>query len=578
MLLNWKVRAGRTIIRGTTYGRANERVNNQARGTKAKRQGTRAQYLVGTLLHDWGWDPRPEIPDEGFDFNVEVPPTDGAPARRFLVQVKGSDDMIVRQDGTWHVPVTQRRWDEYQRHRLPVFIIGVDHETDTFRWCDVKDGSIVVPPRLGFKRRQPTARKKPKLNVRLFPHKTLSRSLDAAFLSAIDRAWKTKDDMFHPPVVATRVRANRLEEKDPRFQVTVNVVDGVESHIIQPRGEPVPLSVAIRLASKDDSHAFRNMYRFGTPATVKASAIEFKGSRLFEDLPTRGDLSVGGPSEKVRFAIGHLKKGTKTIEWDLEEDGQFFRGVDGGEWHHDCSDLPLNLRLRFERVGSASLTFGLEQSRWLGKDLSQLPYLQPMRRFFDGVLDGGSIVLGRRHLGEVSVLAQVALDDPAEKHQRMFIQATSAWLRAVSAIAKVCAWARRPVAWADGMGLDQSELALWMRAARLIDGEMLDEGVNHVRFAYPEGIKDPNVLSKSPVVLRTPYKVTIGKATEIAIPVLVTMYDYRVTFGGSSANEVLIKRVRKSSATVRFDKAPDEEPSIEMFASSHGAPGGNREA
>jgi Domain of unknown function (DUF4365) len=264
------------------------------RGRKAKRLGREAEIAVEQLFHDWGWDPRADLPDEGFDFNVEVPKSEKHPAHRFLVQVKGSEDIEVRSNGSWAVSVGTKRLKAYQEHRMAVFIVVYDKTTKSLRWCDADKPKLIAEPRSkdgGTERK--TTRASKSVQVRLPANQTLGPARDPSFLAAVHEAWKRRDDRYHGPALAAAGRAGLMEQLDPRLQVRVDVVNGAEVHIVGARSEPVNVTARILPADKQNAEALLNSFRFGIPATIQTKSFRIEGSALFESLPISGELRLG---------------------------------------------------------------------------------------------------------------------------------------------------------------------------------------------------------------------------------------------------------------------------------------------
>lgn len=77
----------------------------------------------------------------------------------------------------------------------------------------------------------------------------------------------------------------RLEELDPRFQVSVSYGTGVEVHTLTARREAVPVRIKLSpTGSRETRDAIREVLDFGGTQVFENIAVRFEGSPLFEEL------------------------------------------------------------------------------------------------------------------------------------------------------------------------------------------------------------------------------------------------------------------------------------------------------
>jgi hypothetical protein len=524
-------------------------------GTKSRRKGRTAQLRVQALFDDWGWDAREDVPDNGYDFNVEAQADPSSPTFRFLVQVKSSGEFSVRNDGSWSVPLKRSRLLEYRRHRLPVMVVAVDLASLAFRWCAVDDAQSVVPPRKRASNRNQTKTKSKLVYLRLVEDHELSHSRKAEFVAAVESAWQRRSDLHHPPVIAARVRQELLKQKDSRFDVTLNVINGAEVRIIQPRDKPVMLSATIQFENMIEAEAFRDSYRFGIPATIRTPELRISGSGLFEEMPSAGTLSVGGKSKRRRLLFGYPDHNNSSeVHWVIDEDGEQFFGAEGGEWQIECPALPLRIRMRVNILTHTILfTFSLDQHAWSGIDLQCLPYFDAILRLINGVLESESLSIATRVNGEIRALETV----PIMSHRALF-KSIGDWLQCVVLLRTICRWANKSVSWKNQAQLDIAEIETWNLGARIIAGERINYGPSTFIYEHDEDVVFEIEPTNGKYLLRTALQIRYENEQVAEIPVLITLSNYHVS-RGNAAGELIFERTPSSRPSMRLDVFPEEE-------------------
>ena len=321
--------------------------SKQEQGRAAKKTGRKAERLFADLLEDWDWIARKDDPDEGIDFNVEVPASHGNPTFRFLVQVKGSEEMKRRADGSWSVRVSRTRLHEYRAHRMPVFVVGVDLPNNDVLWETVDAPELEAPRKNG--------RRGSHVSLRLPPSQKLLAVPSDEFRAAVTRAMQRRDDKHHPPALALEIRRRLKEEIDPRFQVGASILNGREQYTFSAR-QPVDLAMRFSVSGKGDAEALRDMMRFGTPASVRTSAFKMDGSPLFEGLPGEGVLTLVSKREPVRLCVGYRRRGGYV--WSFDETAEMFSGLEGGVANIRVPACPLEISLKVDVAQSnAALTY-----------------------------------------------------------------------------------------------------------------------------------------------------------------------------------------------------------------------------
>jgi hypothetical protein len=532
------------------------------RGKKARRDGTSAEGKVERLLFDdWQWDARPEIFDQGYDINVEVPADKQYPASRFLIQVKSSEDILIRKDGSWIATVSAARYEQYQGHRLPVFVVAYDDDSRSYRWCDACDKKYLAPQRLfkrkgGAKRAPQRARRK--INLRLPVENQLPVNVDPAFVGAIRRAWERKDDQYHPPAKAAKIRARRLEERDSRLAVAVNVIDGHEVRIVTAREAPVNLAMNMTFDNPKDAEAARDTFKFGVPNTVSIKHFSVSGSPLFDDLMPAGKLSIKSTGRSARMLLGFANR--RDVVWLLDEPGTMYSGAAGGEWRLDNSLLPVEFILRFDMTAhKLTFSFSARPEVWRNCEYRSLPYLGPLEKFFDGVVSTGHLAIGLRHQGENQLLVDTALGESITA-----LQEIRTWLRLIADIRNVCVWANKDLKWTESNALDRSEAQIFSAAATLIRGGKIPMKIGEAEFSSAA----PRVAiieeTRPTLILTTWIDFEVNGEQVALVPVLGRLEGYEVT-REDERGVTRISPANEGRLMVALNPNPYDEPTSEQF-------------
>lgn len=522
----------------------------QEQGRSAKKTGRKAERIFADLLDDWDWIARKDDPDEGIDFNVEVPASPEGPAFRFLVQVKGSEQMKRRSDGSWSVRISRKRLREYREHRLPVFVIGVDRSSKHVLWETVDAPEIEAPPKNG--------RRGSHVSLRLPPSQKLQATISDEFRMAVVRAMERRDDKHHPPALALEIRRRIKEEIDPRFQVGASILNGREQYTFSAR-QPVDLAMRFSVSGREDAEALRDMMRFGTPASVRTSAFKMNGSPLFEGLSGEGVLTLMSKREPVRLCIGYRRR--SGYVWSFDETAEMFSGLEGGVANIRVPACPLEISLKVDVAQSnAALTYTVTYGAWEGADIRSLPYLSPIRDFFEGTLKSGSIEIAMRKQGETTRLTSVAI----RKERKAFRQLAEVF-EAIGALQKICKASDQAFSWRRGE-VTRGEMTTWEKGAALLSKQRLSVGCQECTARIEdESVGLSLVSARASVVARdNPFVVRAWGENVTELPVLVALNNYAVTYDRST-KLLRIARIAGSSATMILDVDPESEPPAALF-------------
>ena len=521
------------------------RSDRKKRGHAARRHGREGERLVRNMFEAWDWVVREDVPDEGIDFNVEVPAGTGRPATRILVQVKSRSRMHSAKDGSWTISVRTSRVLEYQAHRQPVFIVAVDLSSGAARWVDV--GNLAHATGIEI---SATKIAVPRSNV------LNQLEVDAVFEASILVAMRRLDEKHYPPLLALDMRRAAQEEVDPRFSVSVDLVGGAERYTYTPR-EPVDLTLEFAVASREEKLALLDTWRFGAPTTVAADELKLDGSALFSSLPTRGKLSITGQSRSIRLCLGFRGEVDGNTRWIVDEKASAYIGREGGLITMQADGCPIGVELRLlTTVGKVAFKHVVDYGCWEGKDVRNLPFLRPIVDLFEGSTNAGTLLVGVREYGDV----QTALEVPLEPRMKSWRELAFAF-QCIAGLARTCNAMAVAFKWRPGIIQGRSEMEAWLGAGRLTDGQSVR--MNYEGFSTALDASSPKPASDSErttFVIRSTFEVTAWGEKVVDIPVLLRLTDYAVTMD-ETTRRLEVRRTPASMALLFFDRDPDDPPS-----------------
>lgn len=354
------------------------------------------RIVKNCLTKSEGFILRDQVPDYFVDYEIEIA-TGGWPSgTRILAQQKGSHKGNFKSGSIIHdFEVKDLIYWIDNCQQLPVLLIVVDVEKEVgyylfvHRWADQIHGDAW--------RGQKTKRVEIPLDNRL---DEIER-----FKEAVDEAVASLKERFPGSVPsAAKAKANSLERIDPRFCVSTNYVDGVESHSLEPASEPVTLN--LQVSGESSVKRLQELYEFGAKAEFPGEDFTISGSPLFDDSDA-SKLEIGSPPNTIEAHFVSTNDG-KTI-WQL--DCGISRGKKGVKFTTDTRRYPIHFDLRMEDPrGSGSysatdLKLRFRMGLWNGKPLLALPYLRQVRLLtealannvglrLDFMIDGNTIMSG----------------------------------------------------------------------------------------------------------------------------------------------------------------------------------------
>lgn len=167
------------------------------------------------------WVARPQHPDYGLDYVVEVAAAGQLTGQTFAVQLKGTRQLRL-VNGAIRFALSSRHLAYYvDRCRQPVFLVVADVTTGRCYWLFLQQYALEAMAHRPWRDQQRVTLRIPEAQ-QIDDHAQLQAALDAA-----ERYMRA----LQPAALPTAVHAEkrRLESLDPRFAVTVRT-DGDQTH------------------------------------------------------------------------------------------------------------------------------------------------------------------------------------------------------------------------------------------------------------------------------------------------------------------------------------------------------------
>lgn len=280
--------------------------------------GALAEHDVERLFLTWRWTVGKDLIDVGYDLNVE-PDQSRFKGHRFLVQVKGTAS---RKSGKVVAPVSKKRLRQYAINPLPVFLIrrtadGVLYWIHVQAWARTNerrldgDGTsgVVIPS-----------------GQVLEDCETFSTYLSSIFLPLPETQGAI--------AALAEDRTRYLSALDPRFDIQIEYVDGVESYKIFAREPGAAVEVQIQPSAGDDGvESMENTIKYGLPSTIAVDSVNFQGSQLFDAIGANTAISHTLSLESTSAVNGvvTLMAGAaySILACQLDIDARLFRGRSG---------------------------------------------------------------------------------------------------------------------------------------------------------------------------------------------------------------------------------------------------------
>lgn len=316
--------------------------------------GAFGEKQIGILLLDLlGWYARRDDPDEGYDFNVEVPEGEG-PAQRFLVQVKTASTQRTDRHGNWPITIKSSIVRRYRQSRHPVFLIAYERSSHSARWLDVSD----------------VLRKNTRTTFALPSGQVLDAEGASAFKTAVEAAFLAADADHVDIGQALAERAQRLMVRNPNLDIRIDHVDGKQIVTLRPiAGKSV--KVTTKPKSQTDADRFRKGIEFGGRVEIKLEHIASEDSPILNSSGATLVLDCETCPIRLRLTFGKQRRGLV-----LEMNASATRGSKGMRIISVEPSWPFGIEILIpgdSRIGHFSPT--CFPDCWKGHDLRELPML-----------------------------------------------------------------------------------------------------------------------------------------------------------------------------------------------------------
>lgn len=301
------------------------------------------------------WIARDDVPDDGYDLNIEVPPTESRSTERFLVQVKTSERITPLKSGHWSVAINRSTCQKYRNSGLVVFLFKVELATREMRWLNLSESLRHRPGQVTFS---------------LGPSNRLDANSCPVFGEILRRAIDAHVDSLRSPVDALNYRARQLENLDPRFQVSADIVGGVQRVTLTPKFGTNP-KFTVTPKTRADARKMQKAVNYGANAEVALRSFSIEGSSI---------LGNGGGQDAILKVQSAPKSLRLSITWHdcgnpsgIELNAHAARGNRGFELRSADNDFPFRFTFRGRQNSrQSSLTVQMIYEQWNGRTLSGL--------------------------------------------------------------------------------------------------------------------------------------------------------------------------------------------------------------
>ncbi|MGB0221502.1 MAG: DUF4365 domain-containing protein [Sinimarinibacterium flocculans] len=483
--------------------------------------GELGEAEVFTRLRAWGWIPRKDAPDKGYDYNVEVAGQNGKPTERFLLQVKTAARRRAKKSGEWVVRLDEASTRRYRNSRLPVFLLAVELETKQIRWLDLRA----------------VLRKDSRTKRFCLPASTtMTMQLDPALVAAVLEASAACDSEFASAADILNRKGKDLEARDPRLSVRVDLIEGRERFVLTPKpGMSLTASFCTEAYS---AQAVREAISFGIAVTADIKSFKIDGSPLFDEFrDVTGQLSFKARSHKVRIRLSAGSPDSASAA-HVEFDAVVTAGVAGLRVVSDAPGSPLGLKADLvaqpQWTLAPTVTLTLDPDAWVGHSLARLPYVRPLRALLETWSREPTITLSTEVSGEFVPMFTEHMANLGE-FARHHVETFAAW----QSLSHVCAWIGSDARWEQKTLGTHAERYHWKWMSRLITGEFVDLGTPSATSDIDqEDLSEAELLRKlneSPeVVIDTPFALHVNGKIVGQLPVLFTLHNYFATREGST--------------------------------------------
>jgi len=219
---------------------------------------------------------------------------------------------------------------------------------------------------------------------------------DNYVIQSISSALTGQSSIFLPNLLSNASKATiiALEKLDPRFSVQSNHFNRLTSFEIRAK-EPVNAKIFVTRDYVDEFiEKYTNLKEHGDKLIVDSQAIEIEGSPLLKEIfSQKGRLEVTTKLKKntiQKMWVKHPTTDEKIQFYDIV--GDVALGTSSMTFEGSTCDniIAIKYRINHDQFGKSDInfTFSINFKEWDGKDISYLPYYDPIYGLLNKINEG----------------------------------------------------------------------------------------------------------------------------------------------------------------------------------------------
>ena len=346
------------------------------------------QVFESRLSPDWVW--RPQDPDYGIDYMVEIWENSAFTGLTFGVQLKGKESLS-RSHGFLRVSFESDHLAHYlDKIRQPVFLVLVDRSRKCGYWIFLQ--RYVLSELEGKNwRGQKT------VTIQVPPENSLGDS--SRLREAVADATRFMDAL-HPASIELAIRNQKLklESLDPRFRVSVTATDEGQQYELA-----ATQSVQIKLSGEVGQ--IEKLVEHGAP--VPKAGIQVTGSALIEKMLEEAQTIQLSHTADVMVRLSGVDADGTGISDTIDIPGKAEGGTNETRILADLARSPLHLEITLLREPRSIRAAGyFDPGKWVGQQISHLAYFNQISSILESISSDGRLLLqclqdGNRHFSAV---------------------------------------------------------------------------------------------------------------------------------------------------------------------------------
>ncbi|MEX2672848.1 MAG: DUF4365 domain-containing protein [Phycisphaeraceae bacterium] len=334
------------------------------------------------------WVARPQHPDYGIDYLVEVAADGQMTGQTFAVQLKGTRQLRL-VNGTVRFALSSKHLAYYvDCCRQPVFLVVVDVTNERCYWLFLQQYALEAVAQRPWRDQQRVTVHIPETQ-KIHDHEQLQNSVAEAERYMI---------ALQPAALATAVDAEkrRYESLDPRFAVTVRT-DGDQTHYRVNAKQTVQFNLHLTGAPERMQQAIENLIERGLPVDLSELDVKVDGSPLIEKIVGTAATMQHQKSIEARLEVCAVADDREVARLDTIV-GILAGGPKEMRFAGTLPESPLSIRFPLaldetEDRGSITMDFGFRVEEWTGQRIRHLAYFDPLYELFTAVQQGALLFI-----------------------------------------------------------------------------------------------------------------------------------------------------------------------------------------